>query len=95
MYLLPVRNSHSIISKVIQNNTNMCIKESPQQIFKISNINLDVRFEKVYQKHNSQTKNIAARKQNKPKFLMVSFQNVILLMHRRTRKDYPESHYEF
>ena len=52
-------------TKVTQNNTDMCIKESSQQTFIIPNNNLDVRFEQAYQKHNNE--------QDKPKFMIINF----------------------
>ena len=67
----------------------MYTKESSQQTFKIpNNNNFDVRFEKAYQNHNNEILYIIdqKREQDKPQFMMVNFQNVIIPMHR-TRFD--------
>ena len=53
----------SNITKITQNNTGMYTKESSQQTFKISNNNLDVRFEKAHQNHNNEI--LWTRKKNK------------------------------
>ena len=58
------------ITKVTHNNTGMYTKGSSQQTFEIPNNNLDVKFEKAYQK----------REQDKPQFMMVKFKNIMILM---------------
>ena len=60
----------------------MYSKESSQQTFKIPN-NFDVIFEKAYRNHNNEvlyTKDQRG-KQNKPQFIMMKFQNIIIQMH--------------
>ena len=58
----------------------MYTKESSQQSFKIPNNNLDVKLERAYQNHNNEI--LQTRKeQDKPQFMMVKFQNIIIPFH--------------
>ena len=78
-------------TKVTQNNTGMCTKESSQQTFKIpNNNNFDVRFEKAYQNHNNELLLTTDQKgeHDKLQFMMVKFQNVIIPMHRMRSDQY-------
>ena len=56
---------------------------------------MDVGFERAYQKHNNEINTTNQKeKQDKPRFMMVKFQNVIIPMHimRSKRTSMPDSH---
>ena len=76
------------IMKVTQNNTGMYTKESSQQTFRIPNNNLDARFE---QHHNIEIVQTRKENKDKPQYMMVKFQNVIILMHRTCFNQYQVS----
>ena len=59
----------------------MYTKESSQQTFKIPSNNLDVRFEWAYQPQSQNSTNQKVE-QDKPQFMMVKFQNTMILMHK-------------
>ena len=62
----------------------MYTKENSQQTLKVPTNNLEVRFERADQNHYNEILQSRKGKQDKPQYMMVKFQNVMILMIRPT-----------
>ena len=60
----------------------MYTKESPQRTFEMPNNNLDAKLVRAYQNDDNEILRNQKEEQDKSQFMMVNFQNVMILMYR-------------